>query len=101
MSQRFYSSHPFASPTSGTSSSSQWMDDDDEEEAQEEEEYYYRYGMPTGQSQLGSESDESGETDYEDAVSMFGVSEEDYEDAVSTVSMLSGMFYSARTSFDA
>lgn len=63
---------------------SQWMDDEDEDEEEEEEEEYT--------------SDSSGtETDYEDARSTFGMSEEDYEDAVS---MLSGVFYSARNSLD-
>lgn len=68
----------------GHASSSQWMDDDDEEEED--------YGTP-----VRSGGDGGFETDYEDAVSVLAMSDEDYEDAVS---MLSGVFYSARTSFD-
>ncbi|KAJ2929647.1 hypothetical protein H1R20_g7437, partial [Candolleomyces eurysporus] len=65
-----------------------WMDDEDEDEEEEEVEEEY----------ISDTSDSSGtETEYEDARSTFGMSDEDYEDAVS---MLSGVFYSARNSLD-
>ncbi|RXW18986.1 hypothetical protein EST38_g6861 [Candolleomyces aberdarensis] len=64
-----------------------WMDDEDEDEDEVVEEEY-----------TSDTSDSSGtETEYEDARSTFGMSDEDYEDAVS---MLSGVFYSARNSLD-
>lgn len=64
---------------------SQWLDDEEDEEEEEDEDEAYI-------------SDSSGaETEYEDARSTFAMSEEDYEDAVS---MLSGVFYSARNSLD-
>ncbi|KAF5339403.1 hypothetical protein D9611_009889 [Ephemerocybe angulata] len=86
-------------------SSSQWMDedeedsDDDNDDDDEQSDGSYGSGSAAGGWRRPAASDEGGcDTEYEDAVSMFGgASEEDYEDAVS---MLSGVFYSARTSFD-
>ena len=69
--------HPYSALNS-TNVSSQWMTDDDQDDVR---------SLVSG-----------GETEYEDATSMFGMSDEDYY--ADAVSMLSGVFYSARTSFD-